>query len=41
MNNDKKFEHEIDPDLLAEIEKGKRPTTTSQQNITSPIQTRI
>ena len=24
MNNDKKFEHEIDPDLLAEIEEWKQ-----------------
>ena len=41
MNENKEFEHEIDPDLLAEIEEWKRQTTTSQRNITSPIQTRI
>ena len=41
MNENKEFEHKIDPDLLAEIEEWERLTTTSQQNITSPIQTRI
>ena len=41
MNENKEFEHEIDPDLLAEIEEWERQITTSQRNITSPIQTRI
>ena len=41
MNENKEFEHEIDPDLLAEIEEWERLTMTNQWNITSPIQTRI
>lgn len=41
MSKKNSFEHEIDPELLAEIEEWEKQNTTSQRNITSPIQTRI
>ena len=41
MNENKEFEHEIDPDLLAEIEEWEKADHDEPANITSPIQTRI
>lgn len=41
MNENKPFEHEIDPDLWQKSRNGKRQITTSRRDITSPIQTRI
>ena len=39
MNENKEFEHKIDPDLWAEIEEWEKADYDG--NITSPIQTRI
>lgn len=41
MNENKPFEHEIDLICWQKSRNGKRQITTSQRNITSPIQTRI
>ena len=41
MNENKPFEHEIDPDLLAEIEEWEKADHDEPAEYYSPIQTRI